>query len=96
MHENTPTSLKKDLQQFSKISVPFVSLERNFKSDITLKTISKAEEEEEEGEIEERCYIARMRYLSSFVPSGECRMPLSLLGERENEKVASAFLLLRH
>ena len=83
-----------------KISVPFQSLLRNFKSDdIVPETISReAHVRRESGE---RCYIARKRYLSSLVPSGECRMPLSLSRERErgrdeNEKVASAFLLRRH
>ena len=60
-----------------KISVPFQSLVRNFKSDdIVPETISReAHVRRESGE---RCYIARKRYLSSLVPSGECRMPLSL------------------
>ena len=64
-----------------KISVPFQSLVRNFKSDdIVPKTISReAHVRRESGE---RCYIARKRYLSSLVPSGECRMPLSLSRER--------------
>ena len=53
-----------------KISVPFPSLVRNFKSDdIVPKTISReAHVRRESGE---RCYIARKRYLSSLVPSGE-------------------------
>ena len=66
-----------------KISVPFQSLVRNFKSDdIVPETISReAHVRRESGE---RCYIARKRYLSSLVPSGECRMPLSLsLGREE-------------
>ena len=64
-----------------KISVPFQSLVRNFKSDdIVPETISgEAHVRRESGE---RCYIARKRYLSSLVPSGECRMPLSLSRER--------------
>ena len=71
-----------------KISVPFQSLVRNFKSDdIVPETISReAHVRRESGE---RCYIARKRYLSSLVPSGECRMPLSLSlgieGGRERE-----------
>ena len=66
-----------------KISIPFQSLVRNFKSDdIVPETISReAHVRRESGE---RCYIARKRYLSSLVPSGECRMPLSLsLGREE-------------
>ena len=76
-----PALTPRSMGNVPKISVPFQSLVRNFKSDdIVPETISReAHARRESGE---RCYIARKRYLSSLVPSGECRMPLSLSRER--------------